>query len=98
MSEIVYDEYSQPSPIDPTTLNILGCFLTLMFIFGVIFNSMLLHIFSKNKELRNPLNLFVMAITLFNLLGCLFELPWVIHSNFAHRLFYLFKLTFFHIL
>lgn len=89
MNNLTIDPYNQLSPLDPTTLNILGCFLTLLFIFGVFFNGLLLNIFYRHKELRVSLNMFVIAITIFNFLGCLFELPWVIHSNFAHRFIYL---------
>ena len=73
------------SPIEPMWLNILGTFLTLMMVIGVSINGLLLNVFRKNKDLQTPLHSYVMAITGLNLFGTATELPWVIHSTFAHR-------------
>ena len=75
----------QISPLDPLILNILGSFLLLAMLLGVILNSHLLYIFKKYKDLQTPINTFIIAITVLNLLGTIFELPWIIHSCFSHK-------------
>lgn len=82
------NEFNRISPIPPLTLNLLGSFLTIMLILGVSFNGILLLIFKRNNDLRTPLNVLIIAITFLNLIGCITELPWIIHSSFSHRYFF----------
>lgn len=77
--------YSRISPIDPLILNTLAIFLLIIMILGVVLNSILLNIFRINEDLRTPLNVLIIAITVLNLVGSLVELPWVIHSCFSYR-------------
>lgn len=77
--------YGRISPIEPLVLYILGSFLVLIMVLGLLFNTILLRIFIVNKDLRTPVNSLIIAITLLNLIGSLTELPWVIHSCFSNR-------------
>ena len=77
--------YGKASLIEPIWLNILGAFLVLVMLFGILINSFLLNIFRTNKDLQTPLYSYVIAITSLNLFGSLTELPWIIHSTFSHR-------------
>lgn len=79
------DFYNRQSPIDPYILNVMGTFLTIVMIAGIVLNSTLLYIFKRNKDLQTPLNALIMAITMLNFIGCITELPWIIHSSFSHR-------------
>lgn len=63
-------------------LRIVAAFCTFLFIAGILFNGALIWLFITNKELRNSLNTFIMALTAFNLFGTVFELPWIIVSNY----------------
>ena len=91
--EEIENEFKITSPIDPLVLNLLGSFLTVMLILGVSFNGVLLIIFKNNNDLKTPLNMLIIAITVLNLIGCITELPWVVFSSFSHR--YLFECLFY---
>ncbi len=86
-------EWNRTSPIKENILNMLGIFLTGMMIMGVSLNGFVLHVFRVNKDLLTPLNVLIIAITVLNLIGCITELPWIIHSSFEHR--YLFIIIFY---
>jgi hypothetical protein len=68
---------------DYLKLKLIGIYLIFIFVAGLLLNSILLWIFYEKKELRISLNLFVIAITFNNLVGCLTEIPFVILSNFS---------------
>ena len=87
------NEFNRTSPIEPLVLDLLGSFLSAMLILGVGFNGVLLVVFKRNSELITPLNVLIIAITVLNLIGCITELPWIIHSSFEHR--YLFIIIFY---
>ena len=63
-------------------LKIIGFYLIFIFLVGIFCNLGLLDVFYRKKELRTPLHILVIAVTINNLFGCLFELPLVIISNF----------------
>ena len=71
--------------MDPPTecfkLRILGVLSTLLFILSTTFNGVLLHAFIKHKQLRTPLNIYIIAISVLNLVSTIIELPFVIVSN-----------------
>jgi hypothetical protein len=70
-------------------LNIVSLYCILLFVFVFIVNSLLLIVFYRNKKLRSPLNMFIIAITILNLFGAVLELPIVIVSNyFCEWVFY----------
>ncbi len=70
------------SGVECYKLRTIGLYCVFLFISGTVFNSLLLWTFYRNKELRTPINMFIIALTIFNLFGCLFEMPFVIVSNF----------------
>ena len=62
------DAYSGiQSPIQCETLKYFTAFSVLMFGSSLLFNSLLLFAFYKNKALRTPMNMYIMAITICNL-------------------------------
>ena len=70
------------TPSECFRLKFISIFLLFVFLIGVAFNSTLLWVFSEKKELRKPLDVLVIALTINNLFGCLIELPPLIISNF----------------
>ena len=72
------------SPIDPFILNIIGFYLCLTLFICLLFNTILLIIFIRFKELRNKFNIFIMGITTLNVLGSI-EIPFVIYSSFKAK-------------
>ena len=72
--------------MDPPTecykLRIVGVLTTLLFIFSTTFNGILLYAFIKHKKLRTPLNIYIIAISVLNLVSTIIELPFIIVSNF----------------
>ena len=72
-----------PSPIDCWKLNIIAAFVSLLLFLSVSFNSTLLWVFYSFKELRTPLNVFVIVLTAFNLFGSMSEFTFIITTNFA---------------
>lgn len=78
------NQYDKISPLDPVILNLIGIYFTIIFFLCVFFNLALLLIFVRHNELRIRLNIFVIAITVFNLFGSI-VFPFVIHSTFNQR-------------
>ena len=77
--------YFKESPIECYNLKIIAGYLLLLFLLGVAFNSILIVVFIRNKSLITPINLFVVALVVLNLIGCLTEIPVVMISNFNCR-------------
>ncbi len=57
----------------------LYCFV--LMIATLFFNSFLLRIIYKHKELQNNLSVFIISLTIMNILGALIELPLVMILN-----------------
>jgi len=73
------------SPINCDTLKYFTVYSILMFGSSLIFNSLLLIAFCKNKELRIPINMLILAITVMNLLATCSEMSFIIPSTFNCR-------------
>lgn len=73
------------SPIDCWKLNIIATLVVVFLFLSVSANSTLLFTFWQNKELRTPLNLFIIAMTAVNLGGSLSEFTYIIVSNYSCR-------------
>ena len=71
--------------VDCRQLKAISVYCVLLFISSVLFNSLLIAVFIKYKELRSCLNLFIFAISFCNLISSLLELPVVIITNFYCR-------------
>ena len=76
------------SPIECFKLNVIAYYLCALLVASAMVNSVVLLAFFVSKELRSPINTFVMCITALNLFGSITELPFVIGSNFACRFIY----------
>ena len=76
-----FDVYSLESPTECYKLQILGIFCAILFVACTTFNSLLLNVFIKNKSLRTSFNVLIIALTILNLIGALFQLPFIIISN-----------------
>jgi hypothetical protein len=72
------------SPIDPKTLNLIGVYLVILFLLCILFNSIVLFMFLRHKELRIPLNTLIISMTLHNLITSI-QYPFLIHSTFNQR-------------
>lgn len=80
----VVDPFSGiPSPVECWKLNIVGVFITIMLFLSVSANSTLLFAFYNNKDLRTPLNVFIIAMTTINLFGSISEFTFIIASSFS---------------
>ncbi|CAF0955798.1 unnamed protein product [Brachionus calyciflorus] len=75
------DKYSLESPVECYKLKIVGVYCIILFVFSTFFNGALLWAFIKNKSLRTSINIFIIALAVFNLFGTLVELPFIILSN-----------------
>ena len=66
--ELIIDPFGGlQSTIDCGTLKYFTIYSIFMFGGSFIFNALLLFAFIKNKELRTPVNMFIVAITVLNL-------------------------------
>jgi hypothetical protein len=81
-----YDRYNQVPPVECNKLTIIGVFCILLFFSSIFFNFSLLWIFFKNRELRTSVNIFIITLTIINILGTLLETPWIVFSNLFCRL------------
>ncbi len=79
------DPYDLESPVECYKLQILGVFCILLTLAGIVFNSILLYVCACKKDMRKSINSFMIAITVLNLFGCIFEMPFIIVSNFKCR-------------
>jgi hypothetical protein len=78
-----FNEYSLESPTECYKLRILGLFCVLLFLASTLVNSMLLHVFIKNKNLRTSFNILIIALNILNLTGTILQLPFIIISNLS---------------
>ena len=72
------------SPLNSFTLNLICVYLTIMMILCIVFNSLLLIIFIRYKDIRNIFNVFIIAVSSLNLFGSL-VFPFAIHSSFHQK-------------
>lgn len=63
-------------------LRVIGCFCLIVFFLSFFSNSILLWIFYKNKNLRNVYNIFLISLTIVNLMATIFEFPVVCINAF----------------
>ena len=63
-------------------LKYISVYLLIIYITGITSNTVLLKIFWTNKDLRAPINVFVIALTILNFIGIFCEAPLLIVSNF----------------
>lgn len=75
------DLYNMDPPVQCYKLQIIGVVCCILFATGVFFNGILLWAFIRHKQLRTPINYYVIGLTILNLIGSLFELPFIMVSN-----------------
>lgn len=59
--------------------------LTITYVVGSFINGLCLFVFAKNKRLRSPTNIFVIALNLCDFLMCFVAIPLTMTSAWAHR-------------
>ncbi|CAF1109325.1 unnamed protein product [Adineta ricciae] len=80
--------WSQPTPIDCTTVRIIGILLCVATLVGIFLNGALLISFIRHKELRTPPNIFIMFISFIGLIASSVNLPLTGSSSvFCHWLY-----------
>jgi len=77
--------YSRISPTPCWELQVVSYFCILLFAGSLAVNGVLMMVFAKNKDLRTPVNMFVIWFTGLSFLGSLTESMFVIPSNFNCR-------------
>lgn len=78
------NDENKPSPLSNFVLNLVGIYLTIIFISSILLNSLLLLVFIRYKKTRTPLNQLIMIMTIFNLIGSI-QFPFVIQSHFVNK-------------
>ena len=76
------DRYDQVALLECYKLKYISLYSTILFFTSLFFNSTLLYIIFKHKYLRTSLNMFIVSISILNLIGTLVEFPIVTISNF----------------
>ncbi len=66
-------------------LQVIGILCIFLFIACIVFNSFLLWVFFKNKELQSSFNMFIVGLSTLNLIGSILEFPFIIISNLSCR-------------
>ena len=59
----------------------ISMYCVVLLLLSLFFNISLLVVFGKHKKLRSTLNMFIIAITILNLVGSISELSFVIPTN-----------------
>lgn len=80
--EFKFDKYNRLSPVSCYKLNIIAIYCTTLLILCLFSNGLLIWLILKYKKLRTPLNILILTLAFYNLIGSLLEFPFVIHSNF----------------
>ena len=73
------------SPVECSTRQIIGVVLILLFFASLASNSTLIFVFVKYDRLGQSMNTFLVAHAVLNLIGTVFELPFVIASHLMCR-------------
>ena len=79
------NKFKEASPVECYKLHIIGVYCSILLLLSLIYNSSLILVFMKHRELRTTLNMFVLTMTILNLIGSILEFSFVIPSNFACR-------------
>ena len=89
LSDVIIDPYSGiQSPADCTTLKFFTLFSIVMFSASLASNSLLVYAFIKDKAVRSPVNMFILATAVCNIIATLSEAQFIIPSTYACRLAY----------
>ena len=78
-SDIFYVE----SSVNCFALKMVAHFLVIILFLSVLFNSTIILVYIRYKQLITPFNVLILAIIILNLIGSILELPLVILTNFS---------------
>ena len=78
---LMVKEMNALSPIECSTLQTAGVVLVILFVANIVSNAALLYMFKTYKHLKTNMSTVVIALTVLNLIGTTFTLPFVIASN-----------------
>jgi len=85
-SDVIIDYYGgRPSPANCAILKGFTIYSIIMFSTALVSNSLLLLAFIKEKTLRSPVNMFIIAVSVCNIIATLSEAQFIIPSTFACR-------------
>ena len=73
------------SPVDCSILQLFGILSVFLFAISLAANSLLLGVFYKYRSLRSPMNIFVITLTVFNVICTIVEWPFIIGSHLLCR-------------
>jgi len=83
MKDVTHPHWKKFPPVNPMWHYLFAIIYIFLGITSVTGNSLVLHIFSKTKELRTPANLFVMNLAFSDLCMMLTQFPPFVHSCFS---------------
>ena len=70
-NSILYED--RQSPVDCFKLNVIALYCMIILVISIKFNSLLLTVFMKYKSLRTNINMFIIVLTLLNLVVSILE-------------------------
>ena len=76
---------ARQSPIDCSTLKVASYYLVLIFVIGVVSNTLLIWILCSNKKLRTNLSIYILVLSVINLMATLTEVPIAAVNNYNCR-------------
>ncbi len=79
------DEWTRPALASCHILKWIGGYLCFVFIFGIILNSFVLYKLMKNKHRQSPIRIFMITLSVADLIHALFGIPLPLTSNLACR-------------
>lgn len=84
-NSILYED--RQSPVDCFKLNVIALYCMIILVISIKFNSLLLTVFMKYKSLRTNINMFIIVLTLLNLVVSILEFSFIIPANLKCRFY-----------
>jgi hypothetical protein len=81
----IHNEWAGPALASCEILKWIGIYLCFTFICGIVLNAIILSILLRNKHRRSPIDIFIIALCLADLLAALLGIPLPLTSNLACR-------------
>ena len=83
------DYFNRLSPTPCWKLKLISAYCVALFSTSFLINGAIMYAFYKTKELRTPVNMFVLVFTVLSLIASFSESPFVIVSNYRCRFEYI---------
>lgn len=77
------NKFGITSPIECYKLKIIALYCLILLILSLIFNSLLILVFMRYRKLLTTLNMFILTLTILNLIASIIEFSFVIPSNYS---------------